>query len=546
MQAPKRTATVRDALRAKTGLAFDTPVPVVIDKDAVAEGRKPLPAARPDTAKLQARLEELYGPAGAPLEPIDAAFKFSSLESDAEFHYLHVEPLLNHAAVLLERCAAHRTRWEQLQGEKWRLRLELAEFFRLVQIEEREREGGEDTLSYERAVLESAAEQSLQENHKDAETQLKALLSDLSASGLNRRVAAREVTAWLSAYPLKDSDLRGDDAGYTFDGVRKSKPEHLFEAARKEADQDAWEQVYSLLVQIYGAVAESEAARLRKESLELQTKACLAAISTKRDRAQIARDAVWEKAFQLQAANSILNHHERLALLQREFAVDFRETIACLTAAERGLKELYDFPAGFPKQPAATYFDDVNAWFLKARNRLAQIAQLDQSYTLAVSLKQLLQGQFEAGRNASEWTFELTDDMFAGQSYVRLRGLSVSVTGAEPEIPKGGAQKSNAPAPEKAAGFWWARVTLPAQAWVRNPAGAVRELDQKSLPVCYLGRVGVEASPGAPEMGGSRVLHNASPIGKQWKLRLSAKSTGGTPTESLEDVQIHLHLAVRG
>jgi hypothetical protein len=546
MQAPKRTAIVRDALRAKTGLAFDTPVQIVIDKDAVAQGRKPLPAARQDTAKLQARVEELYGLAGAPLESIDAAFKFSSLESDAEFHYLHVEPLLDHAAVLLERCVSRRARWDQLQVEKWRLRLELAEFFRLVQVEERAREGGEDTLNYERAVLDSAAEQSLQENHKEAETQLKALLSDLSVSGLNRRVAAREVTAWLSAYPLKDSDLRGDDAGYTFDGVRKSKPEHLFEAARKEADQDAWEQVYSLLVQIYEAVAESEAARLRKESLELHTKACLAAISIKRDRAQIARDAVWEKAFQIQAANSILNYHERLALVHSGFSQDFREAIACLTAAERGLKELYDFPAGFPKQPESTYLDDVNAWCFKARNRLAQMAQLDQSYTLAVSLKQLLKGEWEAGRNASEWTFDLTDDMFAGQSYVRLRGLSVSVVGAEPEIPKGGAQKSNAPPPEKVQGFWWARVTLPAQGLVRNPAGVVRELDQKSLPVCYLGRVGVGDSPGAPEIGGSRVLHNASPIGKQWKLRLSPQSTGGTPTEALEDVQLHLHLAVRG
>jgi hypothetical protein len=48
------------------------------------------------------------------------------------------------------------------------------------------------------------------------------------------------------------------------------------------------------------------------------------------------------------------------------------------------------------------------------------------------------------------------------------------------------------------------------------------------------------------DMGGLSTLYNASPIGREWKVKLSAKSTAGTPTQSLQDVLLHLHVAVRG
>jgi hypothetical protein len=98
----------------------------------------------------------------------------------------------------------------------------------------------------------------------------------------------------------------------------------------------------------------------------------------------------------------------------------------------------------------------------------------------------------------------------------------------------------------KAQGFWSARVSLPPKASVRNFAGATRELDQSSLPVCYLGRITDRDSAREPEIAGARALHNASPIGKQWKLALSRKSTDGSPIEALEDVELYLHLVVRG
>ncbi len=547
MQSPKKTTTIRDALRATAGLAVETPTAVSIDKEAVAEGRKQLPSRRQDLAALRTKATALYGaPATSALPSIDASFKFAPAESDHEFYYLHVEPLLEHAATLLDRCECYKAKRDELQAAEWKIGLEFQQFLQLDQIADQERETGLDTLAYERAVLGSAAEQSLEENHRNAEAQLKTLVNDLVASGLNRRMAARELAAWLSAYPLKDADLRGDDAAYTFDGTRKTKPEHLYDAAHREADQDAWEQIYTLLFQRYSAMAECEAARLRRASLDLQVKASLADIAFCRARDQAGRDVVWEKIYQSLSPDGMFNYRARMAPFERDFSSDFREALACLNAAAKGLKEIYDYAPSLPQEGTAGYFDEVVAWVRNARNRLKQFSQLDQNYVLALSLKDLTKAQWEVGRGASEWTFEIPDETFNGQSCVRLRGLSVSVVGPNPEVSEPAQRTSRKAEVPKAEGFWSAKVSLPPKAGLRNFAGVTRELDQSSLPVCYLGRITDRDSARQPEIAGARAMHNASPIGKQWKLALSRKSTDGTLTEALEDVQLYLHLVVRG
>jgi len=276
----------------------------------------------------------------------------------------------------------------------------------------------------------------------------------------------------------------------------------------------------------------------------LQVKASLADITFRRARAQAARDVVWEKIYQALSPDGMFNYRARMAPLERDFSSDFREALACLNAAAKGLKEIYDYAPSLPPEGTAGYFDEAVAWVRKARNRMKQFSQLDQSYVLALSLKDLTKAQWEAGRGTSEWTFDIPDETFTGQTCVRLRGLSVSLVGPKLETPETG-QKAARKMP-KAEGFWSARVSLPPRAGLRNLAGATRELDQSSLPVCYLGRITDRDSAGEPEVAGVRALHNASPIGKQWKLALARKSTDGTPIDALEDVQLFLHLVVRG
>lgn len=551
MSTTKKASPEKEGLRAKAGLAVGPHPQIAVDQHAIEEGRKPLASQRKDIAALRAKATQLYGvpAAGLPaIAAIESLFKFTALESDGELNYLQVESLLDQAAGLLDRCTQARSERDRLQKEKWTLQLELERFLRLDGLQERERQAGLDTLPYERAALESGAENSLETNHRSAEAELKDLTEELVASGFNKRMAARELAAWLAAYPLKDADLRGDDASYIFDGVAKAKPDHLFEAARLEADEAAWELVADLMARRFAAMGASEAGRLRKESLDLEAKWALAQIGFRTERSQADRDAFWEKVYQAQSPGGLFNWSERIAPIERHFSIDFREALARLAAARRGLKELYEYAPPFPQEGAPGYLDEVALWVRTARDRVQQLAQRDQDYVLAISVKELAKSQWDAGRSAAQWTFEVPEELFADQAHVRLRGVGLAVVG-EPESADAGTQKSKAgkgeAVPERPQGFWSARVSVPPTATMRLASGATSELDQKSLPVCYLGRVADRDSPHAPEIAGGIPWHNASPIGKQWKLALAPKSTDGTLTADLRDVQLYLHVAVR-
>lgn len=553
MQAPKRTAPIREALRARTASNLETPSEVILDRPAVDNGRKPLAARFAAAAAIRSRFLELYGipPTGArPIFPIEAAFKFAPAETDADFNYLHVESLLDEASGLLQRCRQLRAERDALLIDKWNLQLELDRFFRLDALTEAEREAGLDTMPYEAAAWNVAAEAALEANHKNAEAQLKGLTNDLLATGFNRRMAARELTAWVSAYPLKDNDLRGDDAGYTFDGTRKTKPEHLFDAARIEADEAAWEQATDLVARRFVETAASESARLRGELHSREAKLALAGIALRREQAQSARDAAWEKAHQAQAPNGLLNYQERIAATERHFAAEFREALARIAAAHRGLNDLYGYAPAFPAEGAPGYLDDVAAWVARAQGRLQQLAQREQTYLLTLSLKDLTKDRWDAGRSASEWTFDVPEELFKGQSRVRLRGLGAAVLGAveAPEAPnpkgKAAAKLEAPPIPKPPEGFWSAHITVPAEGAIRLTADKLQPIDQKHVPICCLGRV-ADAHLAAPaEINGDCILYNASPIGKQWRVALSPKSTGGVATGTLDDVLLHLRIAV--
>jgi len=530
VQPPKKTTPLKDALRTKAGMALAGQASIALDQHAIDEGRKPLPPRRKDLASIRAKFTEMYGlpNGGLPAVPaIESSFKFAALDSDSDHNYLHVEFLLEQAEGLLERCARERARRDLWHRERFHLQLELDEFLRLDAVRERARSAGAATLPYERAAIEAAAENSLAENSHGAEAQLKELLDELVSTGSDRRTAAKELSAWVSAYPLKDRELSGDDASYSFDGARKSKPDHLFDAARSEADEAAWELVYPTMARRYALLAASEAARLRRESVDRQAKFALAGIVFQGEREQAARDTVWEKMYQAQAADGLLNYNQRIAAAEARFAADFREAFSRVTAARRGLKEVYGYAPDFPKEGSAGYFDAIVEWVRSASSRLATFAQQDQTYVLALSLRDLTKSQWEAGLAAPEWTFEVSDVLFPGQSHVRLRGLGVAVVLApEPPPAKGAASKpTDTPAPE---GYWSARVSV-------APA----------LPTCFVGRVASWNAPRDAEIGGASALHNASPIGKQWKLALSPKSTTGVPASRLQDITLYLHVAVR-
>ena len=161
-------------------------------------------------------------------------------------------------------------------------------------------------------------------------------------------------------------------------------------------------------------MAASEGGRLRKESLDLQAKLALADIVFRREKSHAERDAICEKVYQAQVPGGLFHYDERIAQVERQFSFDFREALARLTPARRGLSELYGYAPPFPQEASAGYFNDVSSWARGAQNRTAQFLQMEQTYVLAVSLKELVKSQREAGRSSSQWTFEVPEELFKG------------------------------------------------------------------------------------------------------------------------------------
>jgi hypothetical protein len=291
----------------------------------------------------------------------------------------------------------------------------------------------------------------------------------------------------------------------------------------------------------FTAQAASESSRLRKESLDRLAQWSLANIGFRRERAQAERDAVWEKVYQAAGSGGLLNYHESIPPLERRFASDFRDALARLAAARRGLGALYDYAPVFPEEGSPGYLDAVLLWVANARSRLAQLSQREQNYVLALSIKELAKGEWKSGQGKTEWTFEISEELFPAQALVRLRGLGMAVALPNPE--QGTLVKVGRSKPP---GVWTAQVSVPPTGTFRPATGAPRQLDQQAIPVCFVGRVADRNLARPPEVVGTHILHNVSPIGKPWKIKLSPKSTGGAPSKAIEDVELYLHVAARG
>ncbi len=450
----------------------------------------------------------------------------------------------------MQHCRTTQADRDRLLAAKWQLQLEIDRFLKLEKADAQERQAGSETMPYERAILAAGADASFETLQADSAKRLQTLLNDLLAAGFNKRMAARELAAWISGYPLKDNDLRGDDADYRFNGISRSKPEHLFDAARMQADEEAWETANDLMARIAAATAESQAARFRKEVLELEAKWASAHIALSRQKAQIDHDSMWEKIHQAVTPGGILDYKGQIGRVDAEYLGSLREAASCLISSQRRLETVYGYPAKLPQPGTPGYFAQLTAWTAGAKARMARFHQLDQTYTMVLSLKDVAKSQWDSGKSSGEWSFELPAERFPGQSHVRLVGLGLAAVGATAPDLASLPQKSKTaalappPVPPKPAGFWNARVAIPAAATVIDLTGKSTDLDQKLLPEIHLGRV-ADRDAREPEVAGAAALRDASPIGKSWKITISPQSTDGTATASLADVQLYLQLAVR-
>jgi hypothetical protein len=463
----------------------------------------------------------------APLFEIEKSFKFSRLSSDEDFRYQHVEPLLDQTANLLDRCIVDRAQRDLFLVEWFKLKVELEQFLRLDEVLKNEVSAGLYTLPYERAIQEGIAEKQIVYFYSLAKRWMDNI-GDRATSNdsLNVQYAARQLSAWLNAFPLKNDGLKGADATYGWSGVQKTKPDHLYDAAVSGALEELYAFYSATTSQSNALGGTSEASRYRGASFDQLAAWNKLDIDFRRERAQIARDIVQQKVFQSTLEGGVLNYMEKAQPIEARFRLDFREALARLVAVRQGITAVYGYPVDFPADGTDGYFDKIVLWVRSAINWLVRFSRLDQNYVLPISLNALKKRKL-ATRTGDKWQFTVPQELFPNQRHVRLRGIGAAV------VKDGGAK-----------GLWQMEIEIPKTSFVQHLSGTKVTLDQSKVPQCYLGRVADRNGYRDAEVTGINALHNASPLGT-WNITMAHQSTEGTKSSYLDDVQVDLHLAVR-
>jgi hypothetical protein len=253
-----------------------------------------------------------------------------------------VEPLLDQAVNLLDRCLVDRAQRDLYLVEWFKLKMELEQFLRLDDVLKREIASGLYTLPYQRALQESAAEQRIPGFYDLAAFHIDRIIKrQTTDDSFNKQYWSRAASAWLNALPFTDEGWKGDVSLYSWDGVKKIKSNHIFDLAVIEVYEELYNFYASAYSQSCALTGTSEASRFRKESFDLLANWSKQDIDFRKERTQIARDVVEQKVYQSTLEAGILNYFGKAQPIEVRFQLDFREAIARLVAVRKGMKDLY-------------------------------------------------------------------------------------------------------------------------------------------------------------------------------------------------------------
>ena len=141
------------------------------------------------------------------LQRIEKGFVFRAARNDSDYVWLHVEPLIDQAADLLDRGLQDRANWDEMSVKMFDLLLELKEFAELDQIHQEEERVGLYSTPAKQSLAEHAAELTYQQGEERVRAAVEKVLADyFSAPVKDKQSKASQGLAWL-----------GGRAAYFFD-----------------------------------------------------------------------------------------------------------------------------------------------------------------------------------------------------------------------------------------------------------------------------------------------------------------------------------------
>lgn len=471
------------------------------------------------------------------LRDITSGMRVDTDSSPLRFSMFHVEPLLDQAADLFDRCLRDRTDWDDAQAKWTELLLELHEYADLDEVHVREEASG----FYEREYNLSQAEWLTNRSEVSETGRILAVVDqferrwfrdDTTYSRWKELFEAPVIAAFVAG-KVPWLQPRQVHPQYTKirvrEGLEKTAAELYQDSARTNTgfNLDLHRQQLALTRDQIG-LQFSRAFQI-KEQRKSQRDWDWNNQVFQHERTSIARKYQDIKVKAATEQGGALNYGRRMPILKRRFMEDFQDAYARLRAIQFGMHELFGLPQDLPTDVRDhEFFDDCMLWCRARIQWVIQFAREERSSVVPVSVRDLA-GETAwmsclEGDGACE--FDLPISYFSDMHYVRIRGLSASVIQEEAEP------------------MWQMVAFPPHEGLIRNAEGTATILRQKDSKGINLGRVDSKGLPRAPDVAGLTSLHNLSPIcanDTKWRIEIG-RSVPNVDRKTLHDVILHIHI----
>jgi len=452
--------------------------------------------------------------------------------SPSGYNFWAVEMLMEQAATLLDRAADTDSRHFTIRVAQFNILSELCQFFALDVINRQEIQDG----IYDIAGDEAKADLQALNNAIACDEDIRKSYDHFIMPKLKpEALTALQQIAYDLALNNCDLSPKSYEGGASQRGITGDKRSIITGAAIAQVDATFPIQQGQLAVdERRFSLQQTNNADVRLSSAQLKAKFYDHDRNYKRARRDVTVGIMQAKYDAFSDAGGPLDYQSQLAELQQRQDIDVSEGYARLLAIRDGLEAIYDLSV--PGFPIASPFslESAISWVRRAGNELARLKLSEETFVVRLSLSREL-GQSFKNDIDSGWTIALPADRFSGLCLIRLRGVAAHSYDNNGES------------------FYELVVQAPSHdtAMVVYAGKQPQKLDpsspQKYLETpanCRIGGVGPRSVFIQPDICGSEVLYNWSPIGI-WKIQLTPGSAALARANQLRDLHLDLYLVVQ-
>ena len=466
-----------------------------------------------------------------------------------QFRFWHVEPLLNQAADLLDRCIRERTAYFELRAKWMDLKLDMVEFSMLQAVHDDEVAAGWYTLPSEQSLPEERATAVTLRRNQQAASELDQTIAeyaDVAAIGNEAGLIAK-ASSWNTyqrhhTEGLDKGSLKVDANADTETGGAERKVDFLKRLSAAQSARGASATRISAVAQQLLMKGASEASAEQLDGRRFKAEWDLLDIAFRRRRSEA---AIYVNELKRSATlpGGPFDYVTQLRQIRDRIRRDWSDAFARLTVARVGLEQLLHISVpGFPapdRNDSGDAIDTSIHWVRSAIRELQAFSQTDQHYVWTFSVRSRV-GE-SAWRTAIDGSaggafgveFRINATDFPDQRLVRLRGLSASI----------GSKSS-------ALGKVVVRIPRRAASWdvsVNPSDDEATAIDQSQAPPIRQSRVRAFHDNRAEDVVGASAVLNLSPISDprfggeaDWRITLEPTDV----PDGIDDLWISLYLAV--